>query len=177
MDKTPKTAEERKEVTKQLINFAKIAIHTKQTKGIFNYIKGFNNSHIEAQIIQWFSLYTPIRLFRNKMGDEFFRVLDTVQSDYDLGPAHLNPYYSIEVKVKPIIYPAPKVAAPRKYGLSDREFNKKIIQSALSKFLSDPSNKNKNSLIEKIHQFSNESSQKKGNPTVSGGLPSLGKNR
>lgn len=176
----PDSPEKRKQVKDELITFVKSAIKNKSTKGLLNYIRTFKNPVIEAQIIEWLHLYTPVRLCSNKIGDEFFRVIDTVKSDFDLGPAHLNPYYSVNVSPTKKHSPTKKEfvnTVTTKYGLSDREFDKKVIQSALSRFLAEPTQKNKNILIEKINKFSNEAYLRTGSPTVSGGLPSLGKNR
>jgi len=173
----PKTAEERKDLHHQLVEFARIAVQTNKTKGLAPLIRKLNDSKVEDQINTWLQLYTPIKVSISNDGRPEYRSSTIFPKDFDLTSASLEPYYSVEPNIQEI---SPKKVFDRslhtqKHNLSDREFQKKIIRAALEEALKDPSDITKNKVIGLLKSF--DKAVRKGSPTVSGGLPGLGKHR
>lgn len=178
MQKPPENQQERKELHERLMQGARTAQHNGGTKGLRGLVKIYGDQLVAKQILQWFLLYTQIRLdHRHRVWQ--LSVPANLQGPFDLGPAALNPYYSVEVPTaapNPLSFPKTVIPiSERKSGLSDREFTKKTIRTLLGSFLDTPTRHDKQKLIALIESFDSVPILVRGSPFVSGGLPSLGK--
>ena len=173
----PSTPEQRKAVHKHLLDFCKCVMHGGKTKGLSKFIRSMNDAHTESQINSWLNMHSPIEVrFENDHRAHYYPKKGASTS-FDLTSANLDPYYSITPK-PPLSGTAKifdKSTRSQNHNLSDREFQKKIIRGALEEALKDPSDLTKNKVISLLQIF--DKAIRKGSPTVSGGLPGLGKHR
>lgn len=178
MKKPPETPKERKELHERLLQGAHAAQHNGSTKGLRGLVEGYGDQLVAKQILRWLLLYTPIRVDQRHKFWQFW-VPFNLREPFNLGPAALNPYYSVEVHTadtNPILFQKTVVPiSERKSGLSDREFTKKTIRALLGSFLDTPTKHDKQKLIALIESFDSAPPISKGAPFLSGGLPSLGK--
>lgn len=175
--KSPLTLEGRKAIHQRLLEFSKMAIRDHKVTGLNGFIRSFNDARIERQIQIWLQKFSPIAVLMGKDGRVFYQAKLNINPEYDLGRGALEPYYSIEVpqeKIDKNINLPSRLPGP-KINLSDREFEKKIIRLALEDVLKDPSQQNKDKAIKLIQGF--RKAIRVGSPTVSAGLPSLGRRR
>ena len=159
------------------MKFSETAIRDHKVTGLSGFIRSFNDARIERQIQIWLQKFSPIAVLMGKDGRVFYQAKLNISPLYDFGRGALEPYYSIEVpqeKIDKKITLTSRLPGP-KINLSDREFEKKIIRLALEDALKDPSQQNKDKVIKLIQGF--RKAVRVGSPTVSAGLPSLGRRR
>jgi len=174
---SPSTPEGRKAIHRYLVEYSKEIIRGGKVAGLNSFIKSFSDARIERQIQIWLQKFSPIAVLVGRDGKIFYKEKLNLSPDFDIGRGALEPFYSIEVpseKIDKKINLSSKQPRP-KINLSDREFQKKIIRLALEDFLRSPTRQNRGKVIKLINGFGE--AVRVGSPTVSGGLPSLGKRR
>ena len=174
---SPLTFEGRKAIHQYLLKFSKEVIHGRKVSGLNNFIRGFNDARVERQIQMWLQKFSPIAVLMGKDGRVFYQPKLNISPDFDMGRGALEPYYSIDVPQEKIDRKIrlPTTQSESKINLSDREFEKKLIRLAVEDVLRDPSQQKKGKAIKLIQGFGR--AIRVGSPTVSAGLPSLGKRR
>lgn len=148
-----------------------------KTKGLSSFIRSMNDERTESQINSWLKMYSPIEVRYENDHKAHYYPKKNVSTFFDLTSANLDPYYSVEPRSlktnKGTTSSTPKPS--QKQNLSDREFQKVVIRKALETALKDPSILNKKKVIDLLQSF--DKAKFRGSPTVSGGLPGLGKKR
>lgn len=173
----PSTKEQRKAVHEYLVELSKSVIRGGTTKGLNAFIRSIKDVYIQSQINSWIIMYSPIQINFENDNKAHYKRKENISNAFDMTSANLDPYYSLtpkplEVNKVKLVGIAKK---SQRVNLSDREFQKKIIRGALEEALKDPSGFMKNKAIELIESF--DKAIRRGSPTVSGGLPGLGKYR
>jgi len=173
----PSTQEQRKSVQTYLVDVCRSVMHGGKAKGLSKFIRSMNDTYTESQINSWLRMYSPIEVrFENDHRTHYYPK-QSASTSFDLTSANLDPYYSITPS--PLHSGTVKIVDiskhSQKHNLSDREFQKKIIRTALEEALKDPSDLAKNKVISLLQIF--DKAIRRGSPTVSGGLPGLGKHR
>lgn len=171
------TKEQRKAIHEYLIEISKNVMHGGTTKGLNAFIRNIKDLYIQSQIHSWLSIHSPIQVTFGNDNIPNYNPKKGLLSTFDLTSANLDPYYSLAprpLKVKKVKLTSISKQA-QTVNLSDREFEKKIIRGALEELLRNPTDATKSKIAALIQSF--DKAIRRGSPTVSGGLPGLGKHR
>ena len=175
--KIPETPEARATLQRALIEYATKAVRDGTTKGLAKFLLSYQDEAFRNLLINWLIEYTPIRIPRNPTNHLVLCARDNLRKNYDLAGARLNNYWTMETPVqRPTVTTCPPAKASSNQ-LSEREFLKKTIKSALDTFLKESTDQSKQNLIQLITDFESRGKSSRQSPFVSGGLPSLGRRR
>jgi hypothetical protein len=172
----PLTLEERQRVHWGLCSYV---FNNDGHRGLTGFLKKVTNNNDLQKILRWLDVYSTVEIENQVNGAYLFRKKKNIGTfSPKLGKE--KPYYEMDVMSKADRFKVFTLAPPSGKSStqkSDKEFKKKVIKGLLDYFLNNPTLENKKQLNNEIDSFINTPSQKRGSPFVSGGLPSLGKNR
>jgi hypothetical protein len=173
----PTTQEERKLVQATLIEYSKKALNRESLGGLNAFIRSFHDKTIEYQIHVWLQQFSPIQVTTTKNGRPVYERKQNLSEKYDISKAHLDPYYSVDVRPEKITQ---KVSINHKSvskssAISDAEFQRRNIRNTLELVLREPTEINKDKLIKLIRFY--EIPKKHGPPMFQAGSPGLSKRR
>lgn len=176
-DLNPESREGRKYLKDRLIEFAIIANSAGTVTGLRSFYKSIPNQDIREQVLKWLEQYTPIRRSIVNARDLTFLVPKELKGTCNLDNAALTPWYSVlptdNQQAKP-----PTQARQQKDGqrqLSDRQFKRKQLITAIDRFLTDPTESTKRKLIGAINSVPMEKSRRGGSVFLQGGATGLKK--
>lgn len=175
--KVPASQEERASAQAALIEFCKKALRNESLSGLNAFIRSFGDSHIERQIQTWLQQFSPIQVRINKNGRPMYERKINLSESYDISRAHLDPYYSIDIKPEKVVQRVSisHIAATKSSSVSDAEFLRRNIRNMLELVLKVPTEANKRKLINMIRFY--ETPKRHGPPLLQGGSPGLGKRK
>lgn len=173
---------QRTEHHRKLIEFAEHAVRQEQCKGLCRFMSKIKLESTRNQMLMWIKKFTPIVCVGpqiDKPQKIHFTVDKRLFQNFDLGPARLNPYYSLDVASELKSHPVDKAKAfpraLRQSPLSDKEFEEKTLRSALNRFLDEPSLENRAKMSALLDAYMHRGSAIRHSPFLQAGAPGLGK--
>jgi len=164
------------------------AIEHNSCSGLHSFIQSVKHERTKALMLTWLDTYSPIRQIKTKNGVFQQEVIRDFVPLCSMIEGKVNPYYSLDVKPRKTHKVGRKNLAPTEVEVdgknlfnislaanSDLDLVIKMAKIAFNQFIRDRSLDSRKSLVDKINMIPIGHIEKKGNPFLQGGAPSLGK--
>lgn len=157
--------------------------------GFYKFLDSVENETAKSLMITWIETYTPIRTTSNKKNEHQLIVVKEFINRCNLISGLEHPFYTIKEKPRKIYtvnsYRSIQQFVPKENdsvalnvtaaAKTEHEFNLKILKIAFNEFILERSIEKRTKLISRIMEFPIGELKKGRNPTLQGGLPSLGR--
>ena len=182
--KEPQTTGQRLELQRRLLALAQTAGESGSVKGLAKVVKKFSSETVQKQILFWLERYTAVRQAKSGDGGMHFEVPEQLRGGaVDLGGAHLNPYWTIELpRAAPARVPSTVrvESSERKRPLTERELLDKRLKTAFEDFFEHRDRAHKETLLRVIEEVPFRGDFERGprsSPALQGGAPGLRQQR